>query len=352
MKQLHPRLRIALRLLLTPVFVLTTVWGSFALLYRLEWPLPASSALIVLWCLLGVGSLLLLWRRPVLWAVAAYLLVLALLQGWWQTLQPSNQRTWGDDVARMTQGWTKGNLLWLINVRNFDWRSDDDYDIAWEDRQYDLRQLQSVDLLTSYWGMPAIAHILVSFGFQDGRQLVFTVETRKEEGERYSELGGFFKEYELSIIATDERDAVRVRTNVRDEDMYLYRIDMTVPAMRELLLSYVAQANALAERPRFYNTLTANCTTIVFEMVQSILGGLPVDHRLLLTGYLPEYVLDIGGLQKGVTLEELRRRGRITDRARLAGDVPDFSTQIRLGVPGWQAAIPAGDRSANTDGSP
>ena len=182
--------------------------------------------------------------------------------------------------------------------------------------------------------MPAIAHILVSFGFEDGRHLVFTVETRKEKGELYSELGGFFKEFELSIVATDERDAVRVRTNVRDEDVYLYRIDIPRRVMRELLLSYVDQANSLVERPRFYNTLTANCTTIVFDMVQSIVGGLPVDHRLLLTGYLPGYVQDIGCLQQGYSLDALRDQGRITERARQADDAPDFSALVRQGIPG------------------
>ncbi|MCQ4326129.1 hypothetical protein CXK94_20115 [Stutzerimonas stutzeri] len=337
MKRPHPILRLSARLLLTPVLLLTTAWGALALLFRLDWPAPAGHALLVFWCTLGGGLLVLLWRRSPLWALAAHLLAFATLLSWWYSLQPSHQRIWADDVARMSHGRVVDDRLLLDNVRNFHWRSDQDYDITWESRSYDLRQLASVDLLTSYWGMPAIAHILVSFGFEDGRQLVFTVETRKEKGEFYSELGGFFKEFELSIVATDERDAVRVRTNVRDEDVYLYRIDMPRPVMRELLLSYVDQANALVERPRFYNTLTANCTTIVFDMVQSIIGGLPVDHRLLLTGYLPSYVRDIGGLQKGFSLDELRRRGRITERARQADEAPDFSRRIRQGVPGWMA---------------
>ncbi|MNM95887.1 hypothetical protein D3C81_1083460 [compost metagenome] len=297
--------------------------------------------MVIFWCALDGSLLVLLWRKPPLWALSAHLLAFAALLAWWFTLQPSNQRAWADDVARMSHGRVIGEQLLLDNVRNFHWRSDQDYDIRWESRHYNLRQLASVDLLTSYWGMPAIAHILVSFGFEDGRQLVFTVETRKEKGEFYSEVGGFFKEFELSIVATDERDAVRVRTNVRDEDVYLFRIDMPQPAMRRLLLSYVEQASALVARPRFYNTLTANCTTIVFDMVQGIIGGLPVDHRLLLTGYLPEYVQGIGGLQKDLSLDELRHLGRITERARLADDAANFSTRIRQGVPGW----PGGDES-------
>lgn len=327
----------SLRLLLTILIMFNTIWGVLALVYRLDWYAMAANTLITLWCLLGAILLVLLWLRSPRWAMTIHLLVFAALQGWWQTLQPSNRRDWTDDVARMTQGRVAGEYLRLDNVRNFHWRSNQDYDINWDVRTYNLEQLTSVDLLVSYWGMPAIAHVLVSFGFADGRQLVFTVETRKEKGESYSELGGFFKEFELIIVAADERDAVRVRTNVRDEDVYLYRIDMPKPMIRELLLSYVDQANALAKRPRFYNTLTSNCTTVVFDMVQSLIGGLPIDHRLLLTGYLPSYVQDVGGLQQGYSLDELRQRGRVTDRARHMRDTPDFSRQIRRGVPGWMA---------------
>jgi len=326
-------MRLPARLAFTPVFLTVSLWGALALFYRA----PFGLALALLWSLLGATLLFRLWRHPPLCALGLQLLALAILLLWWYSLSPSNQRDWADDVARTSHGQLAGQYLLLDNVRNFDWRSDQDYDITWENRRYDLRQLRSVDLLTSYWGMPTIAHILVSFGFADGRQLVFSVETRKERHEQYSELGGFFKEFELSIIAADERDAVRVRSNVRGEDVYLYRLDIPLPVMRQLLLAYVEQANALARRPSFYNTLTANCTSIVFDMVQNITGKLPIDYRLLLTGYLPSYVEDLGALQKGYSLDELRRLGRITERARLADDAPDFSERIRQGIPGWSA---------------
>lgn len=235
----------------------------------------------------------------------------------------------------MTHGRAEGSQVTLHNVRNFDWRSDEDYDPRWETRRYDLDQLTSVDLATSYWGMPAIAHVLASFGFDDGQFVVFTVEIRKERGESYSEIGGFFKQFELSIVAADERDALRVRTNVRNEDVYLYRVNMSEEAMRALFLSYIQQTNQLQQEPRFYNTITANCTTIVFDMMRQIIRGLPLDYRLLLTGYLPGYVQDVGGLEQNLKLEELRQQGRITERARRAGNNMDFSRVIRDGVPGW-----------------
>ena len=235
----------------------------------------------------------------------------------------------------MTSGTVEGNAITLFNVRNFTWHSETDYSPRWETRHYDLNKLQSVDMLTSHWGMDAIAHVLVSFGFSDGQFVTFSVEIRKKQGQQFSEIAGFFKQYELSILATDERDAVAVRPNVRGEETYLYRIDMPEAIRRQLFLSYIEQANQLIEQPRFYNTVTANCTTLVFAMMQHISGGLPLDPRLLLTGYLPSYVEELDGLMDGFDLTQLRDSGRITERSKQAFNSENYSQIIRQGVPGW-----------------
>jgi len=201
-----------------------------------------------------------------------------------------------------------GNRVTLYNVRNFEWRSNSDYMQRWEARSYDLEHLESVDMIMSYWTGPAIAHMLVSFGFDDGRHVVFSVEIRREKRESYSEFGGFFKEFELSIIAADERDVIRVRTNVRREDAYLYRLRMPLSAMRSLFLGYIDEANGLLRAPRFYNTITANCTTLVYHMMKRIVGYLPLSYRLLLSGYLPQYVYGVGGLDMRYSLAKLHRR--------------------------------------------
>src|ERR1700719_1496461 len=240
---------------------------------------------------------------------------------------------WADDVARITRGKFERVQVTDPDVRNFDWRSNDDYTQRWETRVYDLDRLNSVDMIVSYWDGTAIAHMLVSFGFNDGQHVAFSVEVRRERNKSYSELGGFFKRYGLSIIAADERDVIRVRTNVRGEDVYLYRIRMPLPAMRSLFLGHLEQAAALVNEPRFYNTIPVNCTTLVYHMMKRIVGYLPWSYRLLFTGYLPAYVHRVGGLDQRYSLQELRALGRITDRAKQSDRSDTFSADIRRGIP-------------------
>ncbi|MPT38253.1 MAG: DUF4105 domain-containing protein [Achromobacter sp.] len=270
-------------------------------------------------------------------------LLLALLAWWRLGVRPSNAREWMPEVARQTQGSVDGDRVTLRNVRDFHWRTRTDYDPRWETRVYDLSRLASVDLALSYWGRPAVAHAMVSFGFDDGQYLVFSVEIRRKRNDTFSELGGFFRQYELAVLASTEEDSLRVRTNVRGEDGYLYRVRMPPGAPRQLLLSYVATANRLVRKPRFYNTLTANCTTIVYRLADQIVPGLPMDYRLLLSGYLPEYLYRLGALDGADSAQAYRRGGRYTDRARAAGDAPDFSRRIRVGVPGVEASAQAAD---------
>jgi len=302
--------------------------------YRAPGSRPLKSLSAVLWAVFSLAVLTALWRD---WAATSLLGFTAGFAGlliWWRRLRASNHRVWADDVAEMTTGTVHGNRITLRNVRNFDWRTLTDYTQRWETRDYDLDRLNEVDMIMSYWRGPAIAHMLISFGFENGEHVVFSVEVRREKSKSFSEIGGLFKEFELSVIAADERDVIRLRTNVRGEDDYLYRLRMPVAAMRLLFLGYIDAANKLLPTPRFYNTVAVNCTTLVYHMMKRIMGHLPLDYRLLFSGYLPEYVYRVGGLDRRYTLEELRALGRIGDRARKADRSETFSADIRVGIPG------------------
>ncbi|MEP6484899.1 MAG: DUF4105 domain-containing protein [Rudaea sp.] len=321
----------------TLVIGFPAVWGAFSLWYQLPAGHVLKALAVASWAIFCVAMLAAVWHGRVVLGVVGFAVAFGLLLIWWHHLSPSNDRVWSDDVAQTTTGVVDGNHVTLHNVRNFDWRSNTDYTPRWETRTYDLDQLRSVDLIMSYWSGPAIAHMLVSFGFDtptDPAQVVFSVEVRREKSEGYSEIGGFFKQFELSIIAADERDVIRVRTNVRGENDYLYRVQMPVADTRALFLAYVDEANDIATNPRFYNTVTANCTTLVYHMMKRILGRLPLSYRLLLSGYIPNYVYDVGGLDRNFPLAELRTRGHINARALQSDRSDTFSADIRRGVPG------------------
>jgi hypothetical protein len=321
-------------LLATLLVALPAMWGALALRFQMPGDRAAKWAGVGLWTAFSAAVVISLWQGLFALGLSGFFLVFAGLLLWWQRLRPSNDRIWAGDVAQMTNGTVDGNRVTLRNVRNFEWHTPTEYTPRWETRSYDLERLVAVDMIISYWTpRRAIAHMLISFGFDGGEHVVFSVEIRREKHESYSEIGGFFKEFELSIIAADERDVVRLRTNVRREETYLYRLRLPVPAMRSLFLAYIAEANRLVEVPRFYHTVTVNCTTLVYHMMKRILGRLAFSYRVLFPGYMPEYVYSVGGLDPHYPLEELRAAGFISERAKKADRSGSFSADIRQGVP-------------------
>lgn len=322
-------LRSVLGALAAAVVFLSGAWGALALWYQLPGGSVGRALGSVVWALLVVGLVALAISRRSLWPLAGYGLAMLVLLIWWWNIHPSNNRVWADDVAHLLRGEVHGHRVTLHNVRDFDWRSDSDYDARWETRDYDLDHLVSADAILSYWDSRAIAHAMISFGFDDGRHVVFSVEIRKKKGEAFSEIGGFFKQFEMVLVAADEHDIVRVRTNVRGEDDYLYPMTLERDTMRALFLSYVEAANRLAERPAFYNTVTSNCTTLVYRMARQLNPGLPMDIRLLLTGYLQGYLRDNGAIDASQPADVQRAAARITDKARRTGPTDDFSRAIR-----------------------
>jgi hypothetical protein len=326
-------LRAAATVLSNLIIIFPAIWGGFALWYQIPAGQFIKGLCVVLWGAFCFAMVTAVWQGRITLGVIAFAVVLVGLLLWWTRLTPTNDHEWADDVARIATGTVDGSRVTLHNVRNFDWRSQTDYIQRWETRSYGLDRLQTADMIMSYWTGQAIAHMLISFGFDPGAHVVFSVEVRRQKTQAFSEIGGFFKEFELSIIAADERDVVRLRTNVRGEDVYLYRLQLPQEAMRLLFLGYVGEANSLVDSPRFYNTITVNCTTLVYQMMKRIVGRLPLDYRLLFSGYLPEYVYRVGGLDRRYSLEELRRRGRLSERARISDRSESFSADIRRGIP-------------------
>jgi len=297
-------------------------------------PLAAALCTVV-----AAGSLLsLIMVRPWWWGTAAAVVPFAIVLAWWLSIAPSNTRDWQPDVARLPSAAIDGHLVTIQNVRDFAYPSPTAVVERWEKRTYDLDQVMGFDMFLSSWGARGIAHTISSWEFSDGRHLAISIETRKEVGEEYSALLGFFRQYELYYVVADERDVIGVRAGPRQEDVHLYRIRASPAFARAMLLDYLESVNRLARAPQWYNALTHNCTTTIRHHAQAVGAGNPFDWRILANGYIDELGYKRHQINTSIPFAELRRRSDITARARAAGDRPHFSRLVREDLPGRPVA--------------
>lgn len=281
----------------------------------------------------GIGLLGSLALRPWRRRVTAFVLIFGPVLVWWVGLAPSNDRDWQPDVAVLPRAEIDGEGVILRNVRDCDYTSETEYAVRHYDKTVHLSDLRGVDLFLVYWGSPRIAHTMLSFRFGEDDFVCVSIETRKEKGEEYSALRGFFRQYELIYVLGDERDLVRLRSNFRHEDVYLYRLAFNPEVARAVFLEYLRQINSLVERPQWYNALLSNCTTNIRGHARPYTSDARPDWRMLANGYVDRMAYERGMLDTRVPFDELRSASRINDLALAAGDAPDFSLRIRDGLP-------------------
>ncbi len=261
--------------------------------------------------------------------------------GGFVSIKPLQDRDWKPEVAKIlsySRDPNNPNLVTLYNVRNFDWINADDATERWESRTIDLDKLSGVDVINSYWMGPLIAHTLVSFHIDGERPIAMSFEIRKENGESFSALGGFFKRYELSLIASEERDIIYTRTNARGEQVYLFPIShLNQSQVKALFEAYLTASDELNANPDWYNTLTSNCTNIIFYMARIISGdSLPWDYRIWVSGWLPNYLYKLGFLdsQPNTNLDAKNAQNESWsmdewyERAHINPKVRDFSRDL------------------------
>lgn len=260
------------------------------------------------------------------------MLGLSLVLGIWFCTDPArNDRDWAEEYRQTADATVQGRIAHITNIRNFRYRTPSDATPAYYDADFDLDTLSSVDLVTSYWAGQAIAHVFLSFGFSDGRHLAFSIETRRQKRFDYSTIAGFFHHYELFYVAADERDLIGVRTDIRREHVYLYRLQLSAATRERLLRSYLSELHTLTTHPRWYNTLTANCTTEILARS----GASPrwrLDWRVLLSGYTASLAYDIGLLDHHYPFDTLQRLSLI-QRPDDAKPSANYSQEIREHLP-------------------
>ncbi len=263
--------------------------------------------------------------------VGTILLCLSMALGGCASFQASNERTWASDHALLASADFHGNEVVVHNIRNCEYTTAEDYVLRYYDKAFDLDQIRSVDfIIVPFADLPQIAHVMLSFGFADDRYVAVSVEIRREKGEKYSPLAGFFRQYELMYVVADERDVLQLRTIHRLDDVFVYRTRATPEQARLLFVDMLNRANKLTHEPEFYNTLANNCTTNVVDHINKLWPNrIAYNVQLVLPGYSDRMAYALGLLDTDKSFEETHAAARVNRLAYIHRDSADFSAAIR-----------------------
>jgi hypothetical protein len=312
---------------------LPILWVTLAIYYsNLPWAelrigLAAAFAVFSIWAIWISGK-----RHMSAIAVLLFLGVVA----WWIAIPPSHDRNWRPEVAMMPRAFIDGDRVRLTGIRNFDYRTRNDFTVRYEEREVLLSHLRGLDFYVSYFTQGPVGHTFVSFIFDNAPPLSISIETRPEVGEGFAPVASLFKQFELIYVVGDERDLVRVRTNYRREAVYLYHLNTSADDARRLLLVYLARINELADRPEFYHLLTNSCTINIVRYANAAGRSGRPDISHILNGLIDSYLYQSGRVDTTLPFDELRRRSLINEAAQAADGAPDFSQRIRASLPTMQ----------------
>jgi hypothetical protein len=309
---------------------LFVAWASLAIYYS---NLPTAGLRIALAVLFAAFAIWALWYSRRRWTSAVLIALFIGIVGLWISILPSHDRNWRPEVAVMPRAIIDGDRIRITGVRNFDYRTRNDFTIRYEERELQLSHLVALDFYVAYFAEGPLGHTFVSFIFDNAPPLSISIETRPEVGEGFAPVASLFKQFELIYVVGEERDIVGVRTNHRQEPVYLYRLNTSADDVRRLFLVYLKRINELADQPEHYHLLTNSCTINILRYANAAgrTGGFDIRH--LLNGLIDGYLYASGRIDSTLTFRELRRRSLINGAAKAADGAPDFPQRIRATLP-------------------
>ncbi len=306
------------------------MWAALAIYYS---NLPETWLRVGLAVAFAAFAVWALWLSRQRRMRAVFLVMFFCVVGWWVSISPSHDREWRPEVAVMPRAFVDGDRVRLTGVRNFDYRTRNDFTVRYEEREVSLSHLIALDFYVSYFAEGPVGHTFVSFIFDNAPPLSISIETRPEVGEGFAPVASLFKQFELIYVVGEERDVVGVRTNHRREPVYLYRLNTSAEDARRLLLVYLERINELAERPEFYHLLTNSCTINIIRYANAAGRSGRFDIRHLLNGLIDSYLYHSGRIDTTLPFDELRRRSLINEAAQVADGAADFPQRIRASLP-------------------
>ncbi|MCD8272755.1 DUF4105 domain-containing protein [Akkermansia sp.] len=295
----------AARILMMAAWFGLSVWAAGVVFYNV-WGGPV---LVWLYVAAMACAFALRGKRPVLWCASWG--VPALLLAYYLCIPATNDKEWQPSWSRLPSVEINGNEIVVKDVRSFIYRTERDFDARYVTRRFDLDKLATLDFAVSHWdGMEFVAHTMLSFGFEDGKHLALSVETRLPEGVEQGSVPGLYKQFNVIYILADEEDLFALRTNYRKEDMYLYRINIDRENLKKAFLGFAEKINSLHERPRYYHTVTANCTTELVDTFKNYLGVRRWQWTPVFNGMCDQNAYDRGELLHlpGESFRELKKR--------------------------------------------
>ena len=316
--------------LLAVVFlVIAWLWCIAAIYFML---LPAAKIPLIISALFAFNLpfiFFLLPNRNQAMLIAFALCALVFL--YWTQIKPSHDRNWVANVGKLPYAQVEANSIKVFNIRNFEYTSEHEYQVRYYDKAYDLTALKSVDYILSYWdGNKTIAHVILSFGFDNGDHLAVSVETRLEQNELQGSIAGFFKQFELIYILADESDVLRLRTNFRKEEVYLYPTTVEKAEVRKLFDVVIKSVNDLHQQAEFYNTLTDNCFSNLAAKFKNINNQhVAFDFRRIAIGYSDAMLYEQGKIETDLNFAAAKNKFHINQYVQDDDSSLNYSVKIR-----------------------
>jgi hypothetical protein len=302
---------------LAPMFAaaaIVTLWMAGAIYYDVCGGGKLGRGLAAVWVGVVVAAFA-LWQPT--WQPFAVLLgVLAAFLAWWLRLKPSHKREWEPAVAVLPRATRDGDAVTIENIRNFEYRSLDDFTPRYETCTYRMSNLRGADIIFFNWGPALMSHPVLVFDFGPDGRVCMSIEVRFRRGQRFSVTRSLYRQQELIFIAADERDVILRRTKYGPpQEAHLYRFSASPEELRTAFLDYVGMINSLYETPRWYHGLSTNCTTSFYRLPNA---RCRLDWRVLANGRLDRALYEDGRLDRTLPFEELKRLAHLNDIANAA----------------------------------
>lgn len=236
------------------------------------------------------------------------LIILVIVLVFFLSIKPSNTRDWESEFAVLPNVTIEGDVITIANIR--DWRYSEQEILSknYINRTFNITDLERVWFLIEPFGKwDGVAHTYFVFDFKNQDPITFSIEARREKGEDYSAFLGLFKKFELIYMWGTEQDFTLRRVVLQKNSVHMYPMTISSEFQRSLFMELAKATQKLETTPRFYNTVTSNCTNNLAYHANTISPGVaPFHYARFLTGYSGQYVYDLGYIPKDKSYEEIK----------------------------------------------